>query len=80
MPTTPTRLAASQRNSTFARDAVHLEFRGRDAKAIDQSTFVDRLPNNQVPRLHAEADGGARVIDQFSVVLRQVDADDGLQP
>ncbi len=42
MTTTPTRPAASHR--TFSRSAVYLEFRSRDAKAIDQSTFADRAP------------------------------------
>ena len=76
MTTTPTRPAASRR--TFSRSAVYLEFRGRDAKAIDQSAFVDRAPAPP-PRRYAEAGvGGAHVIDQFSVALRQVDVDDEL--
>ena len=33
------------RATTFARDAVYLEFRSRDAKAIDQSDFADRMPD-----------------------------------
>ncbi len=77
MTTTPTRPAASRRNF-FARSAVYLEFQGRDAKAIDQSAFVDRDPAPP-PRRYAEAGvGGAHVIDQFSVALRQVDVDDEL--
>ena len=35
---------ASSRSNAFACSAVYLEFRGRDAKAIDQGTFVDRAP------------------------------------
>ena len=35
----------SSRCNSFARNAVYLEFRGHDAKAIDQSDFVDRAPS-----------------------------------
>ena len=55
------------RATTFARDAVHLEFRGRDAKAIEQGDFVDRVPD-QVPRRHTEADAvGALASPQRSL-------------
>jgi hypothetical protein len=40
------------RNTTgdaFARAAVYTAFRPRDAKALDQSNFVDRPPN-EAPR------------------------------
>ncbi len=57
MHITPTRSASSRHNSTFARDAVYLEFRHRDARAIDQADFVDRGPG-QAPRLYIEATGG----------------------
>ncbi len=43
MATTSTRPAASRPNS-FARDAVHLEFRARDARHFDDGAFVDRAP------------------------------------
>ncbi len=35
----------SSRRTPFARNAVFLAFRARDAKAIDQSDFVDRAPS-----------------------------------
>ena len=44
MPTTQTRPASSRLNS-FARAAVFAEFRPRDAHALDQANFVDRLPD-----------------------------------
>ena len=54
MHITPTRPAASRRNSDFARDAVFTEFSGRDAKAVDQGAFVDRVPD-QAPRRRRQA-------------------------
>ena len=36
---------ASKRRAAFARQAVRLEFRTRDARALDQGYFVDRKPN-----------------------------------
>ncbi len=40
---------ASKRRADFARQAVRLEFRPRDARALDQGDFRDRAPN-QSPR------------------------------
>ena len=45
-------LSTSSRADTFARDAVFEEFRNRDARAIDQAGFVDRLPRQNPPRVH----------------------------
>ena len=39
-----------QHRAAFARQAVHLEFRPRDARALDQGNFVDRQPDER-PRL-----------------------------
>ena len=39
----------SKHHAAFARQAVRLEFRPRDARAIDQSGFVDRGPG-EAPR------------------------------
>ncbi len=80
MLTTSTR-PASSRFDSFARSAVFDAFSARDARrGLDQSEFVDRDPAPP-PRRYADAGaGGAQVIDQFSVALRQVDVDDELQP
>ena len=43
MSITTTRPVSSRRNS-FARNAVFLEFRARDARHLDQAGFVDRAP------------------------------------
>jgi hypothetical protein len=37
----------------FARDFVFLEFRGRDARALDYDGFQDRRPNRKPERLDA---------------------------
>ncbi len=55
--TTSLRSASSRRNTDFARAAVRLEFRGRDAKAIDQGEFIDCLPDQAVRR-HIETNLG----------------------
>ena len=39
------------RRSRFAREAVRLEFRTRDARAIDYGGFRDRQPNEAPRRL-----------------------------
>ena len=36
---------SNRRHDDFARDAVFAEFRGRDARAIDQGDFEDRRPH-----------------------------------
>ena len=75
MTTTSARPASSRRNS-FARSAVYLEFRGRDARHLDQAGFIDRAPD-QAPRRHIEADAvGALALDQLAATLRQVGDDD----
>ena len=38
-----------RKSTSFARAAVSVEFRGRDARALDQADFVDRRPD-QAPR------------------------------
>ena len=69
-----------KRRAAFAKAAVRLEFRGRDAKAVDQDAFVDRQPD-QLPRRHTEADANGEIaLDQFAKALRQVGGDTGLQP
>ncbi len=79
MATTSTRPAASRPNS-FARDAVHLEFRGRDARHLDQAGFIDRAPD-QHPRRHIETDADDELaLDQLAEAIRQVGGDTGLQP
>ena len=79
MATTSTRPVASRRTS-FARDAVRLEFRGRDARHLDQAGFIDRAPD-QHPRRHTEANANGEIaLDQLAAGLRQVGSDTGLQP
>ena len=41
-------------HTDFAREAVFAEFRARDAKAILDANFIDRLPG-EMPRLSPEA-------------------------
>ena len=75
MSTMMTRPAASRRNSAFARAAVFTEFRGRDARAIDQGNFVDRAPD-QTPHRRAVTDvGDAFALDQLAAALL-LDGDD----
>ena len=45
---------ASKRRADFARQAVRLEFRARDARALDYEGFVDRGPG-EAPRPAPEA-------------------------
>ena len=73
MTTTPTRPAASRHNSDFARAAVYLEFRGRDARHLDQTGFVDRRPD-QVPCTCAPptTTSGAAILERLAVALSQV--------
>ena len=75
MTTTPTRQAASRLQSDFARAAVYLEFRGRDARAIEQGAFVDRQPD-RLPRRRSEVIASGEVaLDQLAAALRQVGGD-----
>ncbi len=69
--TTATRLASSRHSSTYARDAVFSEFSGRDARHLDQTSFIDRAPN-QVPRTCAPptTTGGAAVLERLVAALR----------
>ncbi len=68
------------RAAAFARSAVRLEFRGRDARHLDQAGFIDRAPD-QHPRRHTEANANGEIaLDQLAAGLRQVGGDTGLQP
>lgn len=59
-----------ERRAAFAKSAVYLEFRGRDARAGDQSSFVDRQPD-QLPHRHAEADANGEIaLDRLAEALR----------
>ena len=77
MPTTMTRPASSRHSSTYARSAVYLAFRGRDARALDQADFVDRAPN-QVSRRHTDAiPRWQSVLERLAVALSQVGGEAG---
>ena len=70
--TTSLRPASSRRSSAFARAAVRLEFRARDAKAIEQDDFVDRQPG-QLPRRLTKADTSNELaLDQLAEAIWQV--------
>ena len=64
-----------KRRAAFAKAAVYSEFRGRDALALNQDAFVDRVPD-KAPRLHIETDTGREVaLDHLAAAL-QLDDDD----
>ena len=72
MHTTPTRPAASRRSSAFARAAVYLEFRGRDARALHQGIFTDRSPQ-QIRCWRSEAIARRQaVLERLAAALSQV--------
>ncbi len=54
-PDNPTR--TPKRRPALGRDAVFADFRGRDARAIDQGDFVGRRPNDR-PRHIGEVAAG----------------------
>ena len=67
---------ASKRRADFARQAVRLEFRARDARAIDYGGFRDRKPHER-PRLspacwRGETNGTKRV--ELADLIGQVGA------
>ncbi len=74
MSTTTTRPAASRRNPNYARAAVRLEFRARDARALDQDGFTDHSPQ-QIRRWRSEATARRQAILERLAAALLLDAD-----
>ena len=75
MTITSLRPAASRRSSAFARAAVRLEFRARDARALDQDGFTDHSPQ-QIRCRRSEAIARRQaVLERLAHALRLDDDD-----
>ena len=78
-PATALNFQDLKRRAAFAKSAVYLEFRVRDARAVDQDGFTDHSPQ-QIRRWRSEAIARRQAVLERLAAALQLDGDDDAGP